>query len=415
MQIQIIVAQATAPTKMIVSRHESGLAAVNHVVKAGEKITLLVDGVRLTGKEVFGKQKFKLVRVGQSLVVEAQDGGERLIELTDFYDQPDALLTGDQWHLADASQLQQLSEGVAVSALPVPATLSAVNVAAGQAAGSTVIGNVFGVTVSAVTMGVMIDTILNDDTSSNEISFDTQSPTAPVLALFRDTGDPTDRQTGNGQINVTGLEVGSTWQYSLDSGVSWQSGNGGLATTGTTGLFIAPAGTYSTDTILIKQTDAAGNESNESTLDTVIIDGLTGTAAADSLDAFDITNDDEQTIFGLAGDDSMTGADGDDLFIGGEGDDELRGEGGSDTFLYLNANDGSDLIRSFEIGSGGDKLVFGNWLGSLTLSDGGGNNLKITAGAVSVTLEGVDYANAHAIGDAVWLAQMQTNGNLVIL
>jgi Ca2+-binding RTX toxin-like protein len=167
--------------------------------------------------------------------------------------------------------------------------------------------------------------------------------------------------------------------------------------------------------MLIKQTDAAGNESNESTLDTVIIDGLTGTAAADSLDAFDITNDDEQTIFGLAGDDSMTGADGDDLFIGGEGDDELRGEGGSDTFLYLNANDGSDLIRSFEIGSGGDKLVFGNWLGSLTLSDDGENNLKITAGAVSVTLESVDYANAHAIGDAVWLAQMQTNGNLVIL
>jgi hypothetical protein len=52
--------------------------------------------------------------------------------------------------------------------------------------------------------------------------------------------------------------------------------------------------------------------------------------------------------------------------------------------------------------------VFSNWLGSLTLSDDEGNNLKITAGTVFVSLNNVNFANAHAMDDVAWLAQIRT-------
>ena len=49
---------------------------------------------------------------------------------------------------------------------------------------------------------------------------------APGLALAKDTGTAGDGISGDGTVNVSGLEAGAAWQYSTDSGASWQNGSG---------------------------------------------------------------------------------------------------------------------------------------------------------------------------------------------
>ena len=89
------------------------------------------------------------------------------------------------------------------------------------------------------------------DTSSNEITIDT-SVAAPSLALAHDLGgSSTDLLTSDGTINVAGLGVGATVQYSMDGGNSWLSGNGGAAATATTGSFVASAGSYGAGSCLL--------------------------------------------------------------------------------------------------------------------------------------------------------------------
>ncbi len=83
---------------------------------------------------------------------------------------------------------------------------------------------------------------------------DTTAPTAPTVSLATDTGSSsTDRITSNGRIDVGGLETGATWEYSTNSGTSWQSGSGTSFTLG--------AGTYADGAVLVRQKDAAGNVS----------------------------------------------------------------------------------------------------------------------------------------------------------
>ena len=56
---------------------------------------------------------------------------------------------------------------------------------------------------------------------------------------------------------VTGLEVGAAWEYTLDSGadpVVWQAGNGVS--------FTVPEGTYAADIIQVRQMDGAGKHFN---------------------------------------------------------------------------------------------------------------------------------------------------------
>ena len=77
---------------------------------------------------------------------------------------------------------------------------------------------------------------------------------APTLALAADTGSSSsDGITNNGVVNVSGLEAGASWQYSLDNGSSWLTGSGSSLT--------LPASVYGSGTIKVKQTDAAGNTS----------------------------------------------------------------------------------------------------------------------------------------------------------
>ncbi|MGZ4997830.1 MAG: hypothetical protein ACXV8J_08415, partial [Methylobacter sp.] len=85
------------------------------------------------------------------------------------------------------------------------------------------------------------------------------SAAAVTAALALDSGtSASDGITSNGQINVTGLESGATWQYSVDGGNHWISGSGTSFTLAGTG----PVGTtYAAGQVQVQQTDVAGNAS----------------------------------------------------------------------------------------------------------------------------------------------------------
>jgi len=112
-----------------------------------------------------------------------------------------------------------------------------------------------------------IDAAGNASPASSAFAFtlDTSMPLAPGLNLTTDSGtSSSDTLTNTSSLNVTGLEVGSTWQYSLNGGTSWSNGSG-TSITGITGDGLK--------SVLVKQTDAAGNTSAASsalafTLDT---------------------------------------------------------------------------------------------------------------------------------------------------
>ncbi|MES3008056.1 MAG: Ig-like domain-containing protein, partial [Pseudomonadota bacterium] len=92
-------------------------------------------------------------------------------------------------------------------------------------------------------------------TTSLSFTLDT-SAAAPSLALASDTGSSaTDGITSNGTVNVSALESGASWQYSLD-GSSWSDGSGGSFTTSGDG----------DKNVLVRQIDTAGNISSATSL-----------------------------------------------------------------------------------------------------------------------------------------------------
>ena len=104
-------------------------------------------------------------------------------------------------------------------------------------------------------------------TSSNELSvtIDATAPTVPILALASDTGISNgDGITNNGTVNVTGLEASASWQYSTNGGSSWTTGSGTS--------FVLSSGSYNAGSILVSQSDIAGNTSANGQLGAVSID-----------------------------------------------------------------------------------------------------------------------------------------------
>jgi hypothetical protein len=119
---------------------------------------------------------------------------------------------------------------------------------------------------------------------------DKTAPAVPVIKLDSDTGiSATDGITKVATVNVTGLEVGATWQYSV---------NGANFVDGTGTSFNLPEdvedGQFAAGKILVKQTDVAGNVSATASLGAVTLDTTaddlsialaedTGTSAIDSI------------------------------------------------------------------------------------------------------------------------------------
>ncbi|MGV1080855.1 MAG: beta strand repeat-containing protein, partial [Candidatus Nanopelagicales bacterium] len=85
----------------------------------------------------------------------------------------------------------------------------------------------------------------------------------PTLAIA-DVGELTnDGLTSKDIVTVGNLELGATWQYTVD-GTTWKTGSGTS--------FVLPQGTYEANKIAVKQTDKAGNIASESIASALIID-----------------------------------------------------------------------------------------------------------------------------------------------
>lgn len=90
----------------------------------------------------------------------------------------------------------------------------------------------------------------------NNLAFrvDTSTPSMPSFALAVDTGvSSSDGITSNGLMQVTGLEPGGGWEYSVNSGGGWATGSGTS--------FVLAQGSYAAGAIRVRQFDAAGNTS----------------------------------------------------------------------------------------------------------------------------------------------------------
>ncbi|MFO7605594.1 MAG: Ig-like domain-containing protein, partial [Desulfurivibrionaceae bacterium] len=90
-----------------------------------------------------------------------------------------------------------------------------------------------------------------------------QTVNDPVIALSSDTGiDPADNITNDGVVNVALDADVLGWRYSVDGGANWVNGEGDS--------FTLSEGVYAIGDILVEQSDAAGNVSNQTVNDAEI-------------------------------------------------------------------------------------------------------------------------------------------------
>ncbi|CCI12519.1 hypothetical protein MICAE_1380002 [Microcystis aeruginosa PCC 9806] len=90
-------------------------------------------------------------------------------------------------------------------------------------------------------------------------------------------------------------------------------------------------------------------------------DSLTGGSLADTI----YGGDDNDSLFGLGGDDVLNGGTGDDFFDGGSGNDYAFGDIGNDTFFGGSGND------FFDGGAGADVANYSSFASSITLQPTG--------------------------------------------
>jgi hypothetical protein len=84
------------------------------------------------------------------------------------------------------------------------------------------------------------------------LTVDTAAPSAPTVALASDNGSSaSDGITNLGTVDVSGLEVGASWEYSTNGGTSFSAG------TGTS--FTLATGSYAAGAVQVRQIDVAGN------------------------------------------------------------------------------------------------------------------------------------------------------------
>ncbi|SUY77145.1 Uncharacterised protein [Comamonas testosteroni] len=97
-------------------------------------------------------------------------------------------------------------------------------------------------------------------TTAYSITVDTSAPAAPQLELDQSTQANGHQVSPTGLVHVSGLEAGSGWQFSLDGGTSWMTGQGNA-------LQLSGLGAHS---LVVRQIDAAGNASSVMSLNGVV-------------------------------------------------------------------------------------------------------------------------------------------------
>ena len=89
------------------------------------------------------------------------------------------------------------------------------------------------------------------------VGVDLNAPATPAISLANDNGlDVNDGVTNDATVNVTGLEVDATWEYSTDGGATWTTGSGAS--------FELGEASYADGDVQVRQTDVAGNTDRKS-------------------------------------------------------------------------------------------------------------------------------------------------------
>ncbi|MBB98715.1 MAG: hypothetical protein CML67_04145 [Rhodobacteraceae bacterium] len=148
---------------------------------------------------------------------------------------------------------------------------------------------------------------INDGTNTSAaaaqaIVIDSTAPATPAVSLNSDTGQSnSDEITNDNQVNVAGLEGGTTtWEYSLNGGVTWTAGTG-------TSFDLTDDTVFAAGDVQVRQTDAAGNtsavgsngvqweeDSTPPAAPTISLNSDTGASGTDN-----ITNDNQVNVAGL--------------------------------------------------------------------------------------------------------------------
>jgi len=134
------------------------------------------------------------------------------------------------------------------------------------------------------------------------------------------------------------------------------------------------------------------------------------------------------TLLGGTSDDILNGGSGNDLLLGGAGNDVLSGGHGQDTFTWKSGETGSDIVKDFNAGTGGDVLNLADLLHNetsatldnyLTFSktDSGDTLVSIHADGGSavtqtITLQGVDLTVGGTQTSTQIIQNLLDHGNL---
>ncbi len=245
MQILIVTTDAAKNTNLVVHHRQAGQGPIKHAVQAGQKVTLVVDGVTLTGAQTVAQKKLRLVKMGNDLIVETADGSEKLVELSNFNDSKDAILYGDQWIYAQDTSLQALADGITYAAILSGSSAATV-------AGSTV-GAFSG--WSSVLGGTLLvgGLVIAGNPSETEKT----GPAAPVVSFIRDTdGDGLPTISGTAQPGATVTIVDPQGR----SHTTTADANGNFT------LELASAPTPLTGNYVVTARDATGNTSLPTTV-----------------------------------------------------------------------------------------------------------------------------------------------------
>ena len=245
MQIQIISADAQNGTRLAVVEHKAGQAAVKHIVQAGQKITVIVDGVTLKGSQVIGSKKLKLLKSDKNLIIETEDGEAQIVELTDFYNEEDAFLTGEEWSMADGSQLKNVDDGVMFVAEGASAATGSALVGLGGSAvaGGVAAGGVLAIGAATGSAATASDTKTAAIPATPSVT--TNVNAAPLMGdgiVMTPVGAGVDRAYGmtmqsDGKILVAGESNNGSnadfalTRYNANGSLDTSFGTGGIVTT----------------------------------------------------------------------------------------------------------------------------------------------------------------------------------------
>ncbi|WP_236661294.1 retention module-containing protein [Aeromonas jandaei] len=161
--------------------------------------------------------------------------------------------------------------------------------------------------------------------------------------LANDSGPLVGTQAISGVSNAVGGTVTDNTGF-----VSFDDGSGSATPSSYDGSFVYTNST-TTDTGKVYVDEQSGTTLTGGYLDEILIGG----SGDETLNG----NGGNDILFGNGGKDTLNGGVGDDILVGGSGSDTLTGGSGSDTFKW-GAGDvgGTDVIKDFTTGTGGDVL-----------------------------------------------------------